>query len=367
MARRRRGAGVLDLPPGVHPVKRGARTYYYWQPGRGTDREKPAVALGKDPRDPDFWAKLRAAQGQPPDNPFPKGSWAALVRDYHGSPEWNALSQNTREDYEIYLKRIVAKWGRLQVAQTTVPGIYALRDSYASTPVAANHMIAILRGVIKWGIGRGYGTTNPAREIIPIPINDVDGARPWPEWAWHIVMTEAPERLRRAAFLGRAIGQRRSDLVRIGRANRRDDGFEFKIKKLRGKSHFIPLTQSELAEIDSWPSSDIGPYIVSPKGTATTGDLLANALAEFCGSHARLRDAPVLLHGLRAMAVCDRRLDGLKHQEIAAQLCMSMAMVMRYSRHIDNEALARAGNERREQRAHGIGKRPLENGRGDTA
>jgi hypothetical protein len=48
-----------------------------------------------------------------------------------------------------------------------------------------------------------------------------------------------------------------------------------------------------------------------------------------------------------AMAVCDRRLDGFSHQEISAQLCMSMNMVMRYSKHIDQERLAREANKRR--------------------
>jgi hypothetical protein len=56
---------------------------------------------------------------------------------------------------------------------------------------------------------------------------------------------------------------------------------------------------------------------------------------------------PIKLHELRAMAVCDRRLDGLEHYEISAQLCMSPAMVMRYSKHVDQEALARRGNAKR--------------------
>ena len=50
--------------------------------------------------------------------------------------------------------------------------------------------------------------------------------------------------------------------------------------------------------------------------------------------------------GWRAMAVCDRRFDGLPHQEISAQLCMSMNMVMRYSKHINQERLAREANKR---------------------
>ena len=62
----------------------------------------------------------------------------------------------------------------------------------------------------------------------------------------------------------------------------------------------------------------------------------------------------IKLHGLRAMAVCDRRMDGLEHQEIAAQLGMGLPMVMRYSRQIDQEALARRGNAKRERVANKI-------------
>jgi hypothetical protein len=45
------------------------------------------------------------------------------------------------------------------------------------------------------------------------------------------------------------------------------------------------------------------------------------------------------------MAAFDRRLEGVSHQEIAAQLCMSMGMVTRYSKH--SERRAREANKRR--------------------
>ena len=66
------------------------------------------------------------------------------------------------------------------------------------------------------------------------------------------MLDHAPEDIRRMAFLGRATGQRASDLVRLGPANRVHDGVSFTIGKLRDKEHFVPLTQAEIAEIDSW-------------------------------------------------------------------------------------------------------------------
>lgn len=72
-----------------------------------------------------------------------------------------------------------------------------------------------------------------------------------------------------------------------------------------------------------------------------TGKSLGDMLDQFVAKTPELAEAgPIKMHGLRAMAVCDRRLDGLEHQEISAQLCMSLPMVMRYSRQVDQEALA---------------------------
>jgi hypothetical protein len=43
------------------------------------------------------------------------------------------------------------------------------------------------------------------------------------------------------------------------------------------------------------------------------------------------------------MAVCERRLTGVPHQQSADQLCMSLGMGIRYSKHIDKALNARAG------------------------
>jgi DNA-directed RNA polymerase specialized sigma24 family protein len=243
------------------------------------------------------------------------------------------------------MRRVVETWAGLQVSLTDVAGIAALRDTIDGA-VAANQLVKVIRAAMKWGRAHGYPSADPAAGLPPRDEGEVEGATPWPEWAYQIIVNEAPEPLRRAAFLGRAIGQRRSDLVRIGKRNRRDDGLQFRIQKLRDKPHFMPLFEHELAEIDGWPALDIGPYITL-NGKAMTGDGLAAKLKAFCQAHPRLKQAEVFLHGLRALAVCDRRIDGASHQEIANQLCMSVGMVMRYSKGIDSEAASRAANVRR--------------------
>jgi hypothetical protein len=342
------------LPQGVHRVHApSGATYFFWQPGRGTARAQPRVPLGKDPRDPEFWRKLDQLKGLPAADPLFPGSWAALDRGWRGDPtkgvepsrEWAALQPGTRAIYGLRMRRVVETWAGLQVALTDVAGIAALRDAIDG-PVAANQMVKVIRAAMKWGRAHGYPSADPAAGLPPRDEGEVEGATPWPEWAYQIIVSEAPEPLRRAAFLGRAIGQRRSDLVRIGKCNRRDDGLAFRIQKLRDKPHFMPLFEHELAEIDGWPALDIGPYITL-NGKAMTGDGLAAKLKAFCQAHPRLKDSEVFLHGLRALAVCDRRIDGASHQEIGNQLCMSLGMVMRYSKGIDTEAASRAANVRR--------------------
>lgn len=357
MARKRKGAGVIEMPAGVHSVKSKGKTYHYWHPGRGTPRAKPPIPLGSDHRDPAFWNKLaEASGGAPAPNQIIRGSWAALDREYRGdekaglepSLEWRSLAEGTRAIYALRLKLVVEKWGNLQVSKTSPEGVQALRR-HAKTPSVANQIVSVIGAAMKWGRANGYPCGKPTHAVDKMATPEADSAEPWPEWAYAVVMAEAPQHLRRAAFLGRATGQRRSDLVRLGRSNRRDDGLEFKIKKLRNKVHVMPLRVSILSEIDSWKMPEIGPYITTADGRPTTGEKLADDLKSFCQAHPRLKNAEVFMHGLRALAVCDRRMAGLSHQEISAQIRMSLDMVIRYSRKIDGLLLSREANKRWEQ------------------
>jgi integrase len=349
---RRKNVGMIELPSGVHAVKAGGKVYYYWHPNRGTALEGKRVALGTDPRDPVFWEKLKAAQGKASGDVEP-WTFAALALAYRGpeggvgSVEWEKNYPSTKKVYNLCLDRIVDKWGHLPVASVTARDIYAFREMYADTPSLANKLVVVLRTLIAFGVPRGYIERNPVNDVQPLPLVDVEHARPWPEDAFQRVLKTAPESLRRAAFLGRVTGQRRSDLVLYGRKNRRADGLQVKIGKLRNKDHFIPLKASELAEIDSWSCSDTGPWITNAASLPMSGHALGDALDRFLAKVPELAGLNLNPHGWRAMAVCDRRLDGLSHQEISAQLCMSMNMVMRYSTHIDQERLAREANKKR--------------------
>jgi integrase len=300
------------------------------------------------PTDPEFWNALRAAGGRGRHDPH---RIASLIAVYRGSPETAHWRPATRRDYEIYLRRIESDWGTLDVGDITRAAVYALRDGMRETPVAANHLISILRGFLEWCAARGEVAANPARGIKPLRIDD-DGAKPWPEHAYQFVLAHAPEDLRRMAVLGRATGQRRSDLVRMRPQDRRDGGIDVLVGKRRDKPHWVPLTSAFAAEIDGLSVLVMTPYLLSPAGRRYTGDHLNSRWNRWRASAAAkpIAGMELTIHGLRATAVVDRRLAGLNPQEIAAQLCMSLPMVMRYSRFADQEALARAGMARLEER-----------------
>jgi hypothetical protein len=351
---RKRKAGADLLPQGVHAVPVGKVVYYYWQPGRGTARAGERVPLGKDARSPEFWRKLDALQGLPAPDAVIAGSWAALWRKWAGdedrgiepSREWQGLAVSTQRVYAGHMRRVVERWGGMQASMTDLPGLAAMRDTIRA-PTAANALIKIIRTAMKWGRAHGFPSSDVAAGLEPLNIGEVEGATPWPEWAYQIVLSDSPEPLRRAAFLRRVTGQRKSDLVRLGKRCRRADGLEFTIKKLRGKRHFMPLYPDDLAVVDGWAAPDVGPYVLDRRGRAMTETRLSGLLMRFCAAHPRLKDEPVLMHGLRALAVCDRRIDGLSHQEISNQIGMSVEMVMRYSWGLDSETASREANRRR--------------------
>lgn len=351
---KRRGSGTVQLPEGVRGVNRRGAIYYYWAPHRGTDAAVKPVALGKDASHPEFWAKLRALQGDA--DRIHTGGFRKLIADYTASSIWDGHRERTRIHYRHQLDRIDAAWGDMPVEGLTVEGIFKLRAGLERTPVAANHLISVLRTLLAWGLSHGYGTRNPANDIAAIGIKDEQNARPWPEDAYRLIVDTGPEHIRRAAFLGRATGQRRSDLVKLGKKNRRDDGIAFKIGKLRDKEHFVPLTRRQIEVIDSWSCSDTGPWIVSPTGKPMSGDHLQSSLGRFIAKVPELAGIEIKMHGLRAMAACDRKLSGFDDAAVGKSIGMSSAMVTRYTKHIDQERVARGVRDGLERAEKGIGK-----------
>lgn len=79
----------------------------------------------------------------------------ALIEAYKQAPEWSQLSLSTRANWELYLKRIAAAWGPLEVRGVEPKHVLALRDKYAATPAAANNLLRCLSSLLSWSVPRG--------------------------------------------------------------------------------------------------------------------------------------------------------------------------------------------------------------------
>ena len=242
----------MALPADVHRVRAKGRFYYYFQPGRNTKAAAARVALGSDTTAPEFWRKLRDAQGGAQRAPPPK-SIAALVAAFKASREWEAYEDATRRDYAFYLDKIEGAWGPLSAAELRPIHVLAFRDTMAGSPGSANHMLSIGKTLFKWGAPREFALINPFREVARLRDDD-DGHWPWPDWARDHVAAHAPADLARFVYLALATGQRESDVVRMGVDAIEDRGLWVRPKKTKRRraAFWVPLLTSAAAEIARW-------------------------------------------------------------------------------------------------------------------
>jgi len=338
----------VSLPKDVQKVtKPSGQVYYYYAPKRGTKNAGKRVPLGSDDRDPEFWRKLRDAQHGPEN--ARDGTLSALIADFK-KRRWSKLRPASQRTYGHCLNRLEAEGGDRLVSAMTRRDIYALLDRMNETPVYANLMLSVLRTLLEWGVPRGYRDDNPATGVKRVEVED-SGHVPWPEEGYRYVMENAPTHFRRMAFLGRATGQRKSDLIKMRPADLTEDGINLRIGKLRDKPHMVPLTKGQMAEIKSWGVRDLEFFITTPTvGKRCSANYLNQIWNEWRKGAAPVRDQKMTIHGLRATAIDDRRRAGTEDGAIADELGMSVKMVSRYLRFADKIASARASRDRRERK-----------------
>lgn len=343
----------VQLPEGVQVVRKpSGKTYYYWAPKRGTAGAGERTPLGSDMRDPEFWRALRRLAGG---IAAMAGTFDRLILDYRASPEWERLRPATQRDYASYLDRLSESAGDRSVQAMTRKDIYALRDSMSATPVAANHMLSVLRTLIEWSIPRDFREDNPVVGVKPLRI-DEGGAVPWPEAGYRFVVDHAPEDLRRMAVLGRSTGQRAGDLVRMRPADLGADGITVRIGKKREEEHFIPLTGAQMAEIRSWGVSPLDLFIKSIRNRPYTATHLNSRWNRWRETRAadEVRGLKMTIHGLRATKIADLDAKGASDREISNEVGLSTQMVNRYLRFANKAGSARASRDRRERSEAGF-------------
>lgn len=339
----------MPLPKHVfRVVKPSGRIYFYHQPNRGREDAGKLTRLPDDPSSPLFWRAIEDLQA--PAGPK-EGTFKALIASFKTEPRYLRLSKSSRRVYDLCLDHVDTAWGDQPVETVQPKHIYALMGRLSATPSMANMVRSVLSVLLMQGVRAGLVDRNAARDVQEYE-EAGEGSEPWPDEVFAFVLESAPPLVMRAAVLARATGQRGVDLVKLRPADRKDAGFDMLIQKLGNKRHWCPVAQDALAVIDGWREGKMIPYL-NIGDRKIKEDTLRKHWAAFRDANPDRIPGDLTLHDLRASAVCDRRLRGVPHQQIVDQICMSLGMVMSYSKAIDKKLNARDGMATMERAANG--------------
>jgi integrase len=299
------------------------------------------VAL-PDEKDPGFLLAYQAALAATA--PAPKtiritpGSFEALTRSYCGSAKFKQLGATTRVVYRRIIADLCREYGDKQVERIQSVHIRYSLDAKAETPAAANHLLRTFRAVMKHAIRLGIRSDDPTQGVDRL--KEVgEGAETWTEEDIAAYEARWPigSRPRLALALLLYTGQRRSDVVRMGRQHVKDGVIEVRQVKTKARL-FIPLHPELAAAVAT--ETDRLTFLVTEAGAAFTPN----------GFYMRFRGwvtaaglpAGRSPHGLRKAAA--RRLaEGgcTAHQIASITGHKSLSEVQRYTRAADQVRMAR--------------------------
>jgi integrase len=385
----------VTLPEGVEKKivrKKSGKvyTYYYWNPGRGTECEGERIELPNAETNPvAFWREVERRQTSEPTT-YPAGSTGDLIARYRKSDEFKRLSEGTQSNYEVTMRRFEAHdtWGMVPVNDLTPLAVQTARDAMKETPVMANQMLSVGRTIWDWAIPLDLAKANPFDKVKDFDIPD-RGHVPWPAWVIDYVKQHAWPDLVRMERLGIMTCQRGSDMIRMGPEHRERNGIwcrPLKTRKRRRAFH-IPLAAADALELDRWAETPVtftnsrwlqpiarhreDLYLYSPKGAQYTADGLRARWGRWL---ADTQDGRVLccrwkewvtgqvkkyewdidpedadhptIHGLRGTGILARAEQGYEVDQIANDIGMSRQNVEHYMRFKDQMKVGADGQKR---------------------
>jgi integrase len=344
-----RGVKTRKPYPYVHELtdRHGHRRAYLRKPGC------PSVALPLPIGTRAFVEAYHAALESAPPRIVGRakaGTWAALVQHYYASRSWLALSPQSQRTYRHILDRYVAAHGHRLVRQMEAKHVEAIIAAKASTPAAANKLRKMLGLLMRIGILHGYRKDNPVTAVKGMKIKS-KGHKTWTDdeiatfEAHHPFGTEA----RLALSLLLCTGQRRSDVVRMGREHL-SDGIITIAQAKTGEVVSIPILPALQKVLDEVQRRRITPtFIVTEYGHAFTEAGFTNKFRDWVIAAGLPKGLSP--HGLRK-AFCRVAAEaGLTpHQIMSISGHRTLAEVTRYTAAADKKKLAVEGMRMIEKR-----------------
>lgn len=339
---------TITLKHLVRDVDRhGNVRHYFRAPGR------PKVRLHGEPGSKGFLDAYAVAletmsEDRPSAGPAPKpGSISALCVAYYQSADFKGLAPHTRYTYRQLLDHFREEYGAGSAAKLKPTHIAQILDGKAETPHQAKNVLKVLRALFKFAIARGLVRSNPA-EAVKFKVRKTEGYRAWTDADIEKFEEHWPtgSRARLALALLLYTGQRRSDVVRMGRQHVTDGALAVRQIK-RGPDAptlTIPVHATLQAELDQLPAGRLT-FLMTAFGKPMSPYGFSNWFAD-CARKAGLPDhsSP---HGLRKAAARRLAEAGCSTLEIMAITGHeSLREVERYTASARQKTLAKAGMDR---------------------
>lgn len=224
--------------------------------------------------DPDFLrayqAALASSAPQPKTVRVEEGSLEALARSYYRSVKFRQLGDSTQAVYKRIIADLCRKHGHKPVALLDTARINRFLEGKVETPAAANHLLRTLRALMRHALKEKLIAMDPTIGVERL--KEVgEGAETWTEEdiAAFEAHWPAGSRPRLALALLLYTGQRRSDVVRMGRQHVRDGEIEVRQVKTRVRL-VIPLHPDLAALIAS--ETDRLTFLVTEAGKPFTAN-----------------------------------------------------------------------------------------------
>jgi hypothetical protein len=142
----------------------------------------PTVTLHGEPGSPQFMAELAQARLHGPLSigaaKVAPGSFSALCAAYYASAGFKRLRPITQATYRNTLERFRAKNGERPAKAMRRQDVLRFLDQKADTPSAANHLLQVLRVLMRFGLDRGLIDNDPTHAIRRLRIEG-DGFAAW--------------------------------------------------------------------------------------------------------------------------------------------------------------------------------------------
>jgi integrase len=337
------GQHLMRRPPKfVHGFidRHGKPRFYFRRPGF---KRVPLPGL---PWSPQFMAAYEAAAGQQPTpigaSRAQPGSLRALAISYFArSPAFAAKRPATRAVYRSTIDKLCQQHGDKRVALLRREHVVRLLSAYADKPASANLLLAVLRVLIQHAFEIGLSLDDPTQHVKAIP-NKSTGFHSWTEAEigrfeqHHPVGTTA----RFALALLLYTGQRRSDVVRLGRQHIENGGLSIRQQKT-GIQVWIPIHEALVPMITATNNLT---FLVNEQGAPFTSGSFGNWFKRQCVA-AGLPHCTA--HGLRKAAA--RRLAEASctpHEIAAITGHASLREIVRYTADADRKRLANAAMDK---------------------